>query len=112
MNKKYVLKSNQDISKLVGERKSVGNKYFVIYYKKIDSTKPKIAISISKHLGGAVERNHEKRVAREIIRKSCLFDLFHLEALFVLKGPSIELSYEEKEKQIVELVRKVKEKTK
>ena len=45
---------------------------------------PKIAISISKHIGNAVVRNYEQRVHREIIR-AMMCDLEHLEILFVIK---------------------------
>jgi ribonuclease P protein component len=68
MNRKYSLKKNHDIKELLQKKQSVGNKYYVIYYDYIERKTPLIALSVSRKVGNAVERNYEKRVVREIIR--------------------------------------------
>ena len=67
MNRQYSLKKNHDIEKLVRGKVSVGNRYFAIYYRKINDTK--IAFSVSKKNGNAVVRNYQKRVVKEIVRE-------------------------------------------
>ena len=69
MNKKYILKKNYEIEKLVQRKNSVGNKYYAAYFIKTKEQNPSIAFSISKKIGNAVVRNYEKRVVKEIIRK-------------------------------------------
>lgn len=112
MNKRFVLKSNEDISRLVHAKRSVGNKYYVIYHSNNDETTPKIAVSISKHVGKAVVRNHEKRIVREILRKNHLVALAHTKVLIVIKASALALDYNEKEKNINLLIGKIKEKCK
>ena len=72
MNRKYSLKQNEEIAKLVHfskiQRKSVGNKYYTVYFLNTEEEMPKVAISISKRFGMAVDRNYEKRVTREILK--------------------------------------------
>jgi len=104
MNRKYSLKKNEEIAKLVASRKSVGNKYYAIYYQKDEKTS--IAISISKKVGCAVERNYQKRVIREILRKN-LHMLEKLKMLIVIKKNSLDLDFQEKEKEIISLINKI-----
>ena len=61
MNKKYILKKSYDIEKLLKDKKSVGSKYYVIYYKFSESEIPQIAVSVSKRVGNAVTRVHYMR---------------------------------------------------
>lgn len=108
MNNKYSLKKNEDIAKLVHLRKSVGNKYYAIYYNgNQKEIIPKIAISISKKFGNAVLRNYEKRVIREIVRP-LLDGLNNLELLIVIKKEVMSLTFSQKESQIHYLIRKIK----
>lgn len=105
MNRKYSLKKNQDIERLVHARISVGNRYYAIYYNKAKETK--IAFSISKKCGKAVIRNYEKRVAREIARKN-LESIEGLKLLLVIKASAVMLDYEEKKEKIEELFSKIR----
>ena len=79
---------------------------FLIYYNENKSDEVHIAISASKKLGDAVDRNYEKRVIRELFRKR-IDKLKGFDMLFVIKTNSLELSFEEKNKQINYLLRKI-----
>lgn len=68
MQKQYRLKKNEEISKVVRNRKRVGNNNYIIYYKEIESEKSMVAISVSKKYGKAFQRNYAKRIVREILR--------------------------------------------
>ena len=102
MNKSYILKENHVISNLVKRKKSVGSKYYAIYYNQNNTFK--IAFSISKKYGKAFERNYGKRVTKEIIRnllkQGVISKDMEYKMLFVIKPSSKELTFEEKEKQI------------
>ncbi len=106
MNKSNILKKSYDIETLLKNKKSVGSKYFVIYYKECEIPSVRIAISASKKLGDAVVRNYQKRVIREILRKY-LKRFEGLEMLFVIKQNALALSFEEKENQIKYLIKKI-----
>lgn len=109
MNKSYILKENHVISNLAKKKKSVGNKYYAIYYGYNESLK--IAFSISKKYGKAFERNYGKRVTKEIFRsliaKQKLTKDSKYKMIMIIKPSSKELAFDEKEKQINYLVNKI-----
>lgn len=105
MNRKYSLKKNFEIEKLVRAKISVGNKYFAIYYRK--NGKTEIAVSVSKKNGNAVERNYQKRVVKEIIRNNLSF-LSGYRMLIVVKQMSKELTFEEKKENLEKLFRRIR----
>lgn len=109
MNKDYRLKKSFDIEKLIKKRQSVGNSYYAIYYNVSSTDLPKVAISVSKKLGNAVIRNKEKRIIREIVRNN-LELVSNLELLIVQKKASLNLSYEQKETELVKLFIKITKK--
>ena len=111
MNKQYRLKKSFEIEKLVKKRISVGSSYFVIYYNISSDKRTRVAFSVSKKLGNAVERNHEKRVLREIIRE-VIDTIKELDILIVEKSKALDMSYEEKKIEIKRLIRKIVRKDK
>lgn len=106
MNKKYILKNNYDIQKLVNAKRSVGNKYYAVYYQYISKSDIQIAVATSKKIGNAVVRNHERRVIKEIFRKS-ISKLQNIKVLIIVKKTSLNLEYAEKEDQINKLIEKI-----
>lgn len=105
MNKAYILKKNEDIKSLISKKQSVGNRFFTIYYYKCEGIQ--IAVSVSKKLGKAYLRNYLKRVVKEILRNQ-LDDLCNIKMLIVIKAPSIDLTFEEKRKELIKLINKIK----
>lgn len=105
MNKQYILKKNHDIDSLVKEKQSVGNTYFAIYYRKSESLQ--IVVSVSKKLGKAVVRNYQKRVIKEILRKNMEL-IPSVDMLVVVKFNSLNLTYQEKENEIIKLIKRFK----
>ncbi|HHZ12244.1 MAG TPA: ribonuclease P protein component [Acholeplasmataceae bacterium] len=105
MNRKYSLKDKRKIEELVRNRQSVGNRYYAIYYQKADVLK--IAVSPSRKIKTAVNRNYEKRMAKEILRP-LLKGLGNVEMLFVIKPLASELGFAQKKEQIAFLINKIK----
>lgn len=110
MNRKYSFKKNYEIEKLVKSRVSVGNKFFVIYYRKTNNP-AQIALSVSKKNGNAVERNYQKRVIREIVRET-ISSLDGYQMLIVAKKNSNELTFNEKKENINRLFSKIRKESK
>lgn len=106
MNRKYSLKKNYEIEKLIKAKMSVGNRYYAIYYQLTDETEPKIAFSVSKRFKTAVRRNYNKRVTKEIIRKY-LDKLSNVKMLVVVKESVDKLTFQEKEGQLLFLINKI-----
>lgn len=102
MEKQLRLKSNTKIEKVVSKRNTVGNKYFVIY-KGNSEERPQFAISVGKKFGIAVLRNQMKRRVRSVLRN---LELLNFEVLIVVKPATIELPYDEIEKQLKYLLKK------
>lgn len=105
MNKVYILKKNHEIEQLIRYKHSVGNRFFSIYYKKDVDTK--IVVSVSKKIGKAVERNYQKRIVKEILRKN-ISQIKNMHILISVKILSLELNYEEKSREVCKLIRKIK----
>ena len=105
MNKKFILKKQHNITKLLAKKQTVGNKNYVIYYNNYNDD-VKIAISASKKVGNSVERNYEKRVCREIISQR-IKEMSSLNMLVVIKPTATELLFNEKEAQLNQLINKI-----
>ncbi len=106
MKKEYRIKKSQEIEKVLRAKKSVGNKYFVVYkMANKNFTHYRVALSVGKKYGIAVKRNEMKRRLRHIIRdtSSCLdsMDIF-----IVAKPSSNDLSFEQIEKEVLYLLNK------
>lgn len=67
MKKENRIKKNEEIAKIVLNKQKVKSDNFFIYYQKGENI-TRVAISVSKKIGNSVERNHAKRIIRELIR--------------------------------------------
>lgn len=107
MKKKYRIKKNNEIQKLMSKRHSVGNNYFVIYHQKNhDQEHFRFAISVPKKYGIAVKRNQMKRRIREIIKDSTMKN--DIEFFVIAKIKSNELNFIDIQEQITYLLKKAK----
>lgn len=70
MKKEYRVKKGKEIEMIIKQRKSTGNRFFVVYKKKNhENNHFRFAVSVPKKFGNAVYRNKIKRQVREIISK-------------------------------------------
>lgn len=76
MKKKYSLKRNEEIAKIVSKRICYRNDAFCIYYQNNNQNKySRVCISVSKKNGDAVKRNKIKRQVREMVSNIFSFEL-------------------------------------
>ena len=67
MQKCYRIKKSQEIEQVMKKGVSRANPYFIVYkYAKNDNDNFRIAISVGKKIGKAVERNKVKRYIRNV----------------------------------------------
>ncbi|XMB86217.1 ribonuclease P protein component [Mycoplasmatota bacterium WC44] len=106
MKKKYRVKKNEEIIDLLKNKKTVGDKYFVIYSlenKEVNNFR--YALSVNKKYGNAPERNLIKRQVRSIIQMNS--DNFKKTDIFiVIKLKAKELNYKEIEQKITRLIKR------
>jgi len=80
VKKNYRLRANEDFAKVVKTGKTRKNESFTIHTLQNNLNKPRVGISVSSRLGGAVVRNRIKRQVRAmcdalIDHDSCSLDL-------------------------------------
>lgn len=105
MNKQYRLKKSEEISNLVQKRIRVSSRLYNMYYSYTQSD-IKIAVVCGKKCGNAVNRNHEKRIMREILRNRLdVLQGFHI--VLVAKPDTVGIDFEEKKKDIDYLINRM-----
>ena len=70
MNKKFIVRKNEEIQEIIKSNKKIVNKYFVIYYAKNYLNYNRFCISVGKKIGKAHTRNLYKRRIKDILMKN------------------------------------------
>lgn len=70
MNKKFIVRKNEEIQEIIKSNKKIISKYFVIYYLKNDLNYNRFCISVGKKIGKAHTRNLYKRRIKDILMKN------------------------------------------
>lgn len=100
MKKIFRLKKNHDIAKIVQKRQRIGRDNFIVYYQQSEDEISKIAFSVSKKYGNAVERNKAKRIARAICSK-VIPNIKKMNFVVVIKLNSKNKEYFELEQELL-----------
>ena len=69
MNKKYIVRKNEEVQQIIKDSNKIVSRYFIIYYKKNDKNYNRYCISVSKKIGKANVRNLLKRKIKDILMK-------------------------------------------
>lgn len=105
MKKVNVVKKALDFDNIIKSGKKKRNKYFNIFYQNYGVGESLFGIAVSKKLGNAVFRNKCKRQIRAMIDDNR--DIFKLNNKYIimLKSEGTKLSYHEKEKELIKLLK-------
>lgn len=106
MKKINRLKKNHDIALIVQKKQRIYRDNYIVYYQYAETEVPKIAFSVSKKYGKAVERNKAKRRARSIIRNE-LNKITNVTMVVVIKTTSKDSSYAELEKDLLYCIKTI-----
>lgn len=107
MKKKYSLKRNEEIGKIVHSSKCVKNDSFVVYYNDNEVGHSRICISVSKKNGKAFIRNKIKRQTRMMITDIFNFDLSK-DYVVVIRKKYLELDFSQNKDNLLQLITKLK----
>lgn len=105
MKKINVVKEATDFDTLIKSGKKKRNRYFNVFYRNYGVGESLFGIAVSKKLGNAVFRNKSKRQIRMIIDNNRNIFKANNKYIIMLKNEGAKLSYHEKEKELVKLLK-------
>lgn len=95
MNKKYIIRKNEEISKIVKNGKKSISKFYIIYNIESNTIYNMYCISVSKKIGKAHIRNKMKRRIKDILMKNKME--LNRKYVIILKKEALSASYSELE---------------
>ena len=102
------IKKNHEFRRLYSKGKSVASQYIVIYAKHNNQPSNRIGITVSKKVGGAVQRNRVRRRLKEIYRLNEDKLNTGYDIVFVARVNSRYAKYRELENSVLSLCKKLK----
>ena len=103
MNKKYIIKKNEEIQQIIGDSNKKVNKYFVIYSWKNNYNFNRYCISVSKKIGKANVRNLYKRRIKDILMKNNIN--FSKDYVIILRVSILNLNYEQIQNELINVLK-------
>ncbi|WP_022935594.1 ribonuclease P protein component [Mesomycoplasma moatsii] len=107
MKKENILKKNLEFQKVINTKKQLINKYLIFYYESCDQFK--IGISTPKRFANAVKRNFIKRQIKWIFDSFINYQDIKNKIVLIVRKDFINLSIEEKKKQIIKMFNKLRQ---
>lgn len=108
MKKKEIIKKSDDYTKIIKQNNKLKNKYYSLFYTKANNTL--FGISIPKKIGNAVVRNKNKRQIKNIIDNNKNNIQNNYNYVIIIRKEILSLSYKDKEKELIDLFKKIGEK--
>lgn len=108
MKKKNIVQKKQDYNRIIKKRQGQASKYFIINKEENNENIPKFGITFTKHIGNAVTRNKLKRRIKSIIDNNPNIYQNNQTYIIIAKQTTLELNYQELEKQLIYLFSKIK----
>lgn len=108
MKKKEIIKKSIDFDNIIKNGKKTENSYFALFYLPNNLDETKFGFAISKKNASAVERNKAKRQTKEIVDDNKFLFSNGQNYIIMIKKRFFLLKYLEKEKELLELIEKVK----
>lgn len=103
MNKKYIIKKNEEIQKIIKKSKKIVSKYFIIYYSNNNFKYNRYCVSVSKKIGKANVRNLYKRRIKDILVKNN-FNYCN-DYVIILRKQILDITYQEMNNEIIKCLK-------
>ncbi|WP_139364959.1 ribonuclease P protein component [Sutcliffiella halmapala] len=108
MRKEQRIKKNKEFQHVFQGGKSMANRQFVIYaLEKKEQPQFRIGLSVSKKIGNAVTRNRIKRLVRQAFLEMKEQLPGYVDIVVIARKPTAEMTYEEVEKSLHHVIRKI-----
>ena len=91
MNKKYIIRKNEEIQNIINGSKKIIGKFFVIFYSKNSFNHNRFCISVSKKIGKANVRNLYKRRIKDILIKNDIDNNY--DYVIILRKSILDIDY-------------------
>lgn len=102
------LKKNTEFKKVYNKGRSVANRFAVMYILHNGTPHRKAGFSVSKKMGGAVQRNRIKRLFREVYRLDQERLIKGINVVFIARQAAKEAKFQDLVKAFHELYRKAR----
>ena len=106
MNKKYIIRKNEEIQDIINNSSKKINNYFVVYYKKNYFDYNRYCISISKKIGKANVRNLYKRRIKDIIMKNKIDNSY--DCVIILRKAILDINFIDIKNELVNILEDIK----
>ena len=103
MNKRYIIKKNEEIKNIIDKSNKIVSKYFIIYYVNNDFNYNRYCISVSKKIGKANTRNLYKRRIKDIIMKNYINN--NKDYVIILRNSILDSNYSDLKVELIELLK-------
>ena len=103
MKKKYIIRKNEEIQKIVKSSKKFVNKYFIVYFKENNLSYNRYCVSVSKKIGKAHTRNLFKRRVKNILMKNNINN--SKDYVIILRNVVINISYEKMQYELLDILK-------
>ena len=104
MNKKYIIRKNEEFKKIMLIKKILKNNLFIIYYRHNDLENNRYGISVSKKIGNAVVRNKIKRQIKDILMKNNIN--YNKDYVIIIRNEILIKNYNQVEESLLKLLNK------
>ncbi len=108
MEKKRILRKNEDFAAVYQKGKSVGDRYVVVFFLRNGRRYNRIAFLASKKVGNAVVRNRARRLMKEVIRVDNPIKNQGFDIVFIARKTIVSSNYEGVKKSIHSAIKKSK----
>lgn len=108
MKKDNRIRKNEEFSRIISAHHSKASKNFVVYFigRRLDHCR--VGISVSKKLGGAVERNKIKRQVRMMLQELIDFDENTNDYIVIVRHSYLDNSYADNKKDLEKMLKTCK----
>lgn len=103
MNKKYIIKKNEEISSIVKSSNKIINKYYIVYFKSNNFNYNRYCVSVSKKLGKANVRNLYKRRIKDILMKNDINKSF--DYVIILRTAILDIDYNKMKDELINILK-------
>lgn len=102
MNKKYIIRKNEEIQKIIRKSKKIVSKYYIIYYQKNDFNYNRYCVSVSKKIGKANKRNLYKRRIKDILMKNDINQ--SNDYVIILRKAILDIKYQDMSAELIKCI--------